>query len=174
MPDSTLSQALKEAYAAAPTNVVIYHTLEFRHSAFSTPIRVVRDYANLTATLEATAPADPSTAVLFVGFAFELTKPEMSTSGVPQLTIEIDNVDRSIVANIEQAITSTELVQVTYREFLSSDLSAPQNDPPITMTVMAISADVFKVRATCGFPDMQNRRFPTKEYDPQTFPGLIA
>lgn len=172
--DSTLSLAIKEAYASAPSNVIIYHTLEFRHSAFTSPIRVVCDFTSLTATLEATAPVDPSTAVTFVGFAFEFTKPEVSAVGVPQITITIDNVDRSIVANIEAAVQTTELVMVTYREFLSSDLSAPQNNPPLTMTVMTVKATVFKVTAVAGFPDLMNVRFPRLEYDAETFPGLIV
>lgn len=174
MPDSTLSLALREAYASAPTGVVIYHTLELRHPAFTSPIRVVRDFSDLTATLEATAPADPSTAVLFVGFAFDFSRPEVSPSGVPQVTIEIDNVDRSIVANIEAAMTTTDLVQVTYREFISTDLSAPQNNPPLHMTIVNVSASVFKITAVAGFPNLMNRRFPTTAYESETFPSLAA
>jgi len=34
MTDTTLSQALKEAYASAPSNVIIYPTLELHHSSF--------------------------------------------------------------------------------------------------------------------------------------------
>lgn len=173
MTDTTLSQAIKEAYASAPSNVVIYHTLELRHPAFTTPIRVVRDFVDLTATLEATAPANPSTAVLFVAFNFEFTKPEVSSVGVPQITITLDNVDRSIVANIEAALTTTDLVQVTYREYLSNDLSAPQNNPPLNMTIMSVTADVFKVTAVAGFPDLMNRRFPSMEYSAEVFPGLV-
>lgn len=174
MSDTTLSQAIKEAYASAPANVVIYHTLELRHPAFTTPIRVVRDFANLTAALEATAPANPGETVDFVAFAFEFTKPEVSSTGVPQITITLDNVDRSIVANIEAAMGTTDLVQVTYREYLSTDLSAPQNNPPLSMTIMSVTADVFKVSAVAGFPDLMNRRFPTAEYSPEVFPGLAA
>lgn len=172
MTDTTLSTALKEAYAAAPAGVVIYHTLELRHPAFTAPIRVVRDYVDLTATLEATAPANPSTSVTFTRFAFDFTKPEVSSAGVPQITITMDNVDRAIVANIEAALTTTDLVQVTYREYLSTDLSAPQNNPPLNMTIMSVSADVFKVTAVAGFPDLMNRRFPSQEYSAEIFPGL--
>lgn len=174
MTDTTLSQAIKEAYASAPSNVLIYHTLELRHPAFTAPIRVVRDYEDLTATLEATALEDASTAVLFVRFDFDFTKPEVSASGVPQMAIEIDNVDRSIVANVEAALETTDLVQATYREFISTDLTAPQNDPPIHMTLMSISAYVFRVKAVAGFPDLVNRRFPSTAYDAETFPGLAA
>ena len=173
MTDTTLSQAIKEAYASAPADLVIYHTLELRHSAFTSPIRVVRDWADLTCTLEASAPANPSEEVTFIRFAFDFTKPEVSASGVPQLTIEMDNVDRAIVANIEAALASTDMVQATYREYISSDLSGPQNDPPIHMTIMSITADVFRVKAVAGFPDLMNRRFPTTEYDSETFPGLV-
>ena len=41
MPDPALSAALAEAYAAAPIDQVILHTLEIWHPAFSVPIRVV-------------------------------------------------------------------------------------------------------------------------------------
>lgn len=173
MTDSTLTAALKEAYASAPSGSIIYHTLELRHPAFTSPIRVVRDHANLTATLEATAPANPGAAVLFVAFAFDFTKPDITPNGVPQISIEMDNVDRSIVANIEAALATMDLVQATYREFLSSDLSGPQNDPPIHMTIMSITADVFRVKAVAGFPDLVNRRFPSIGYDSETFPGLM-
>ena len=63
MPDPSISQAIKEAYAAAPSDVVILHTLELRHPAFKddegqpTAIRVVRDHVDLTARLEPTARA---------------------------------------------------------------------------------------------------------------------
>jgi hypothetical protein len=173
MTDTTLSQALKEAYASAPANVVIYHTLELRHPAFTSPIRVVRDFSNLTATLESSAPADPGALVTFIRFAFDFTKPEVSSVGVPQITITMDNVDRAIVANIEAALTTTDLVQVAYREYLGSDLSSPQNNPPLNMTIMSVTADVFKVTCTAGFPDLMNRKFPSKGYDAQTFPGLV-
>lgn len=173
MTDSTLKAAIKEAYASAPSNTIIYHTLELRHPAFTTPIRVVRDYADLTATLEASAPVNPGASVLFAAFNFDFTKPEITPGGVPQISIEIDNVDRSIVANIEAALATMDLVQATYREYLSSDLTGPQNDPPIHMTIMSITADVFRVRAVAGFPDLTNRRFPTTEYDSETFPGLL-
>ena len=104
MPDSTLSQALKEAYAAAPSDVIIYHTLELNHPAFDQPIYVVNDYDDLLAYLETAAP------VTFLRFAFRLTKPEVSPVGVPQVTVEIDNVSRDILANVQLAMTSTDLI----------------------------------------------------------------
>ena len=173
MPDATLSQALREAYAAAPSNVIIYHTLEINHAAFTAPIRVVRDTADLTATLEATAPHDPGAAVTFVGFRFDLVPPDSGPTAVPQCVIEIDNVDRSILSQIEAAMTTTSLVTVIYRQFISTDLSVPQNNPPLTLTIMSITANVFRIRATAGFGDLSNKRFPGVDYTAEVFPGLV-
>lgn len=174
MADPALSAALKEAYASAPVRDVVYHTLEIHHAAFTTPIRVVRDRVDLVARLEPGAPQNPGEEVVFSAFAFDLLRPEVSATGVPQCTVEIDNVSREILANIELAMPSIEAVRLTYREFLSSDLSRPQNDPPITLTLISISADVFKVRAVAGFSDFGNRRFPRDEYTAERFPGLVA
>lgn len=174
MPDSTLTQAIKEAYAAAPSDVVIHHTLELRHPAFTQPLRVVRDYAALDATLEASAPEDPSTEVTFTAFAFDLVKPEVNSDGRPQITIEIDNVSREIIANIEAAMSSQASIEVTYREYLSTDLTGPQNDPPLHMNIVRITADLFRVRADATFGDFSNRRFPAVAYTAETFPGLVA
>lgn len=173
MPDSTLTQALKEAYAVAPNNTVAYHTLEIYHPAFTTPIRVVRDFVDLTATLESTAPRNPSTAVTFTGYAFDIVPPEVSTIGVPQCQIQIDNVSREITANLELAIPTSTPIQVIYRMFISTDLSAPQNNPPMILTITSISVDVFKVTATATFGDLVNKKFPSVIYDINTFPGLV-
>ena len=168
MPDVTLSEAIKEAYASAPADVVIYHTLEINHPAFSEPIYVVRDYQDLNANLEDGTP------VTFLRFAFNLVKPEVSATGVPQCTVEIDNVSRDILANVQLAMGSTALITMTYREYISTDLSGPQNDPPMTMVLSNIQADVFKVRATASFGDLNNKRFPNEEYTAERFPGLVV
>jgi len=172
MPDSVLSQAIKEAYASAPVGEIIYHTLEIRHSTFATPIRVVRDVISLDATLEATAPEDASTEVTFLAYAFDVTLPDVSTGGSPQLIIEIDNVSRDILASIEGAMSSTDLLTVIYRAFLASDLGGPHNDPPMTLTIFQINATPLRIRAVAGFQDVGNRRFPAGEYTAERFPGL--
>lgn len=176
MPDSTLSQAIKEAYASCPVSSIIYHTLEIYHPSFTVPIRVVRDTVNLTASLEASAPRDAGQAVDFIGYQFDITPPEISTSGVPQCTVEIDNVSREILAQIEAAVASgsLDLITMTYRAYLSDDLSGPENDPPLTLTISDITATVFRISATAGFANLANKRFPSVDYTAEVFPGLIA
>ncbi len=175
MPDPTLSEAIKEAYASAPDNVVILHTLELLHPAFTQPIRVVRDYQDLTATLESGAPQNGGQAVLFIGYAFDLVLPQMTEqTALPQIIVTIDNVDRAIVQNIEAAMTTTDVIQIIYRPYLSTDLSAPQMIPPMEFQVQSIQADVFQVRATCNYGDPANRAFPNEDFTLARFPGLAA
>ena len=178
MTDSTLKQAIKEAYATAPSNDVILHTLEIRHPAFvdgsgaATSIRVVQDYADLTAKLEATAPLNPSTYVTFVSFAFEVVLPDVTDASTPEITISLDNVSTEIENNIALATATGIKAEITYRAYLASDLTGPQNDPPTTLTVLGIKADDFKVTCSCGFSDPSNKPFPGENYTLQRFPGL--
>lgn len=174
MPDDTLSAAIKEAYASAPSDGVIHHTLEIWHPAFTVPIRVVRDHADLTATLEASAPRNASEAVTFIGYAFDIVPPDVTNSAVPQCVIEIDNISRDIMAQFDAAVHSPSPITLIYRAFLSDDLSGPENDPPLAMEILSISVDAFRIRATAGFGDLSNKRFPGLDYTAETFPGLIA
>jgi len=174
MPNPALSEAIKEAYAVAPTGVVLLDTLEFRHASFTEPLRVVRNTVDIGATLEDEAPLNGGEAVTFTRFAFEFTLPEVSDSAAPELVIAIDNVNRVIVEHLELAVASSDALFVTYRPYLSTDLSAPQMDPPLTMTVHHIEADVFRVTARCGFGDILNRAFPSQDYTASRFPGLVV
>lgn len=169
MPDPALTAAIEEAYASAPADEIIYHTLEFSHPDFVAPIYVVRDRADLTATLE-----DGVTSVTFTAFAFDFHLPPLEQTASPEIVISIDNVGREIIPYLDAAAQSADLITVTYRPYLSSDLSAPQMDPPISLVVREVTADVFKVECRATFGDFANRRFPSESYDAHRFPGLIA
>jgi hypothetical protein len=175
MSDSALSEAIKEAYASAPSDIVVVNTLEMRHPAFTTPIRDVADYAPVTARLEAAAPVDGGEMVEFQPFAFEFTLPEVMEKGVPEMAIRIDNVSREIMANIELAMPLPDKLEVTYRAFLSNDLAfGPHNDPPLHLTITSIEADAMTISARASIADFVNKKFPGEEYDERKFPGLIA
>lgn len=172
MPDSTLQEAIKEAYATAPADKVILYTLELRHPAFTEPIRVVRNHVAFDATLEIDAPVDPGALVTFQAFAFSLQLPEVSMGGNPEIVIDIDNVSREIVANIEKAVVTPYMIEVTFRVYLMDDPSGPQNNPPMHMVVRSISADVFKVTARAGFGDLSRMAYPKLVYTLERFPAL--
>lgn len=173
MPDTSLTQAIKEAYASAPIDVVTLHTVELRHPAFTTPIRVVLDHADLTAKLEATAPVDPGASVTFVAYAFNFERPAVEKTGNPEVLLTIDDVSEEIKANIELANAGTDKIEMTYRPYLSTDLNGPQMDPPLHLVVTHVNADLFQVTARASFGDDDNRQFPGEDYTATRFPGLI-
>ena len=174
MPDATLSQALAEAYAAAPAAEVVLHTLEIWHASFTAPVRVVRDFADLTATLEAGAPRNPGAAVTFTAYAFDFRAPEVSSDAPPTLTIELDNVSQELLAQIDLSTASTTPISVIYRVYLASATSAPQNSPPLVLEVQSIQVSPTRISIECGFLDLANRRFPSVDYTADVYPGLIA
>jgi hypothetical protein len=176
MPDPSLSDALKEAYATAPARSVVYHTIELYHPEFSTPIRVVRDTVALDARLEATAPRNAGEVVTFVAFAFDLVKPELTATGTPQCTLVMDNIGRDVADQLDQAIVAGQPITLIYREFLSDTLNdGPETDPPPVLTLTSVRVTTMRITAQAGFPpDLVNRRYPRLDYSAEVFPGLAS
>jgi Domain of unknown function (DUF1833) len=172
MPDPALSQALREAYAAAPADTVILHTLEIWHPTFTEPIRVVRDHADLTARLEAGAPRDAGRMVNFVALAFDLDLPPVDTAPVPEIAVTLDNVGQEIVDALEAAAISQDKIDLIYRPYLSTDLEGPHMDPPITLTLAEVEADTLRVTGRARMLDAGNKSFPSITYTAKRFPGL--
>lgn len=178
MSDTTLSEALKEAYASAPSDIVILHTLELRHPAFvdsngkQTAIRVIRDNVNHVCTLESTAPLDAGKSVEFIAMSFDLELPPVEAIPVPEITLSLDNVSTEIIKYLDQAIETQDMIEMTYRPYLSDDLTCPQMDPPITLVITEINADILKITAKARMMDIGNKSFPAENYTVKKYTGL--
>ena len=164
MPDSTLSEALKEAYASAPSDVILLHTLELRHPTFvddhgnSTAIRVVRDHINHTCTLENSAPLNHGEAVEFIAMAFDLELPPVNNTPTPEISVTIDNVSTEMIAYLDRAIETQDMIELM--------------DPPITLVITDIHVDCYKITATARMMDIGNKSFPSENYTVKNYPGL--
>lgn len=178
MTDTTLSEALKEAYASAPSDVILLHTLELRHPSFvdengePTAIRVVRDNINHICTLEDSAPLDAGKAVEFIAIGFDLELPPVEAIPVPEITLTLDNVSTEIIQYLDRAVETQDMIEMTYRPYLSNDLSCPQMNPPITLVITEITADISKISATARMMDIGNKSFPAENYTVKKYPGL--
>lgn len=176
--EGRLKQAIKEAYASAPSGVYIIHTLEFRHPNFkdenntTTSIKVVLGHKNIEARLEDTAPLKPGQYVTFIPMAFELDLPNIEHLAMPEIAISIDNVTREIEDNLMIASASPFPVEVTYRPYLNTDLTNPQMDPPLTLTIISAEADDFSVKARATYGNAANVLVPRETYVPERFPGM--
>jgi len=175
----SLEQALKEAYASAPQDRVIFDTLEVRHPNFidesgqPTAIRVVIGYEDIHARLESDAPLNPGEYVDFIAGAFGFALPGFREDEVPQMKITLDGVSQEVIGHIEAAMQDPVPIEVTYRPYISTDLSAPQMDPPINMELAGVKVQGMLITGTATLSDVHNWPFPAEKYLPSRFPGLI-
>lgn len=178
MPDPSLSEAIKEAYAVAEVEVIHIHTLEIRHPLYvdefdnPAPIRVVLSDTAFNGGLELTAPVNPGATVTFVPFSFDLLMPTINEQGNPELTITIDNVTTEIEQSLSVACSSGQKAEATYRVYTNLDTSVPQNNPPMHLTVDYAKATDGEVTARASFGDFVNKAFPNQTYNRKRFPGL--
>jgi hypothetical protein len=165
MPD-LLTDAIKEAYASAPADRVALETLEISHPTAGA-YYLVKNLEAITATLET------SEEVTFEPCGFQLGLPEKSDQGNLEFTIAIDNVDQRIEAFIQAVKEATPAsVVAVFRPYLSSDLSAPQMNPPLRMYLTDLTLDDFQVRGRATFADFVNRKAPSELYTRLRFPSL--
>lgn len=166
MPNSSLEEAIKEAYASAPSNVTVLETLEIRHPSIGEVVRLVRNREDITATLETEEE------VVFEGAAFSLSLPAAGENGLQEITVKVDNVDRRVSDFLSTAKDYEEPVRLIYRPYLSSDLSQPQMNPPLELYLTDVNVTVFEVTGKATFADIINKRFPSDYYTRSRFPSL--
>ena len=82
------------------------------------------------------------------------------------------NTAGALQKQLEAAISYPAPVEVTYRQYLSDDLSAPAfvlNG----LTLKSVKAGLLRITAEAGFEDWLNRPFPRRLYTAKEFPGLV-
>jgi len=161
-----MTEALKEAYASAPTNVRTYETIQISSDVIEEPIYLVQDSKELVATLET------SEEVTFLPIWFNFNLPNAGENGRQDLSISIDNVNRQVSDFINLAKDSASPIIITYRPFLSSDLSQPQLDPPLSLTLQDVVITLMTVQGRAIFSDVINKKWPTEYYTRSRFPTL--
>jgi hypothetical protein len=162
-----LTDAIKEAWAMAPSDVVYIETIEISHPNIDAPLRFVAGYENIEADLE-----DGGGTVTFEAGAFKMTLPNAGKDGIQSLQLAVDNVDRRIGEFCRLAAEFEEPVQVTYRPYLSTDLTTPQMDPPLILFLREVSVNDFQVSGRATFADIVNKKFPSQLYTRKRFPSL--
>lgn len=147
-------------------------TLEFHHTAFSTPERIVNQPKDYTLTLEATAPVDASTAVNFTACMYDMRKPKKGDKGQQALTIIIPNIDRRLTGQMDRARSTGGPITCYWRTYAFSQTSAPIIDPPPNFEVKAGQINVFEVQLQAVFFEFLNDKFPGVIYTSEFAPGL--
>lgn len=181
MPDPTLSAALAEAYAIAPADALIAHTLEWRHRLFQNELGqpdsawTTTNEEDLSARLEAGAPVRGGEVVRFRAIQFKCKLMPIETTARPQIQIEVSNITRLVARQLQRAAQDTSPVEVCYRPYLVDDLlSGPQMTDPPTFVLSEVEGDLLTLRATARITLDLERAFPSLLYTAEAFPGLIG
>jgi hypothetical protein len=163
----TITPELKRVYASAPQDLRYVETLELTHSKFPEPFYITNDTQTWEFTLE------DNSVKLFKILPFKIVLPAQDGMGRQDLRISIENVGLEAVEAMDAAGQDpSENINVVYRVYLDKPLSAPQNSPPLRLTVTNISMTLDTIEATATKADTLNRAFPGVVYRTDNYPGL--
>jgi hypothetical protein len=164
---SSLREAIQEAFAIAPVNKVILHTLEITQNGVQDPVYIVQSRRPIVAKDES------GNSRLFQPVGFNFNLPAATEEGFRSIDIAIDNVGRAVSDFIHKAIEdSTTPVRLIYRPYLSDNLEEPQMNPPLELWLKEIQVTAQQVLGRASFMDLVNRKFPSELFTRERFPTL--
>ena len=156
-----ISDALKRIYATAPVGQYYIETLELRHPGFATNSTYI---TNEVGGLNAGAG-------YYQYVPFTIVPPKAGEDGSITMSVVIDNVSKVLMDELESVATApTEPIILTYRIYLNTS-DVVQNDPPLVLDVISVTADQSSISFTAGMTNLRSRPFPSMLYTTQLFPG---
>jgi hypothetical protein len=162
----TISAQLKAIYASGTSSRYI-ETLEFSHSLFGKSYYMTNDTIPWNYILE------DGRSVVFEAVPFKVVLPANDHGGNQDLSVTLANIGRDLVDPLERAIGKPhEAIKCTYRVYIDQANTAPQNTPPLVLTIASVQVTQDAVSATATRADVLNKRFPNKLYRYDDFPGL--
>lgn len=155
--------ALEVAYASGGD--LIISTLELSCPAWDTPLYLVQDYVELTATTEA------GVTVTFQASAIAVELPKLDNTGAQTLTLTIDNVTGEAQQRLDASLEAEARVTIVYREYLGSVLTEPA-DRPYRMTAYGGTMEGPTIQIEAGYFDLLNLACFRDRYTSVYAPGL--
>lgn len=121
--NALLEKAIQEAYASAPVDVQMLHTLEINHKSFSQPARVAcwpvePEIKKFLLKIEDDAIYNPGQMVEFIGLPFQVVLPEKSSDTPGSIQIRISGVGDYLDEDLEAAALSGGRISVIYRGYI--------------------------------------------------------
>lgn len=171
----TLDAALLEAAAFAPVSRVMLSCYELWHPSMAEPVRLVRDYANFTCSLESDAPRNPGAEVEHMAAWFRFTRAtESDQSDSPQVTVSIDNVAGLMTRALAAARGSRDLWELIERVYASDQPGAPAITPPLRVNLTDVEMAGGTCTAQAIYADPVNVSVPSRLFTPEKYAGLVA
>lgn len=155
---------LERVFASSGTEVVI-PTLEITCTAWAAPLLLCNGFEDQTCTTE-----DART-LTFTAAAIAVALPKRNTAGTQVLTFAIDNVNGQAQQLVDQALNASARIYLTFRQYLSSDKSAPA-ETPLKFVVRDGVIEGASLQVNAAFYDAINTAWPRAYYTASFSPGL--
>ena len=163
MPDSPVptDEIVKEAYAYANGNDIIYYTLEINNAALSSAIYIVYGYDEITIN-----------GITYLPCIFSFERPSVETDSNPEFTIEFANASKLIGDYVDQAVYGEDPSTVWFKTFIQGEREADFSFP-YPMEIKSVNITLSMVSVVCDFGDFVNKAVPRQYYTQQMFPGIF-
>jgi hypothetical protein len=145
------------AVTAENSSEVMLHLLEINHDMLAEPIYVVNNFEDIV-----------SNGNTYIAFPFDIALPDESDAP-PQVQLQIDNVDRSIIQVLRGLATPA---TVTLKLVLASTPDTIEAGP-FTLLLRNIEFDNQTITGTLMPEDILNAPYPYQIFSPTTHPGLF-
>lgn len=153
---------LNRLYASSGSEVII-DTLQINVGGQN--YWLTRGWDDITVTLENVQQAT------FLGSAIDIALPARNADGTQDLKFAISNIDGVVSTAIRNALDNLSNASLTFRRYVSSDLSAPAA-PPYTLAIKNGSWTATEVQITAGYMNILDTAWPRYRYKLPDFHGL--
>jgi hypothetical protein len=164
-----LSDELKALYCTAPYGEYYIETLTLEHPLFPGGIRYITNRLQGWG-----AELETGQNVFFEYLPFAVIPPDKAEQAAVELKVGLDNTSRALMDELENLSTQpTDPISLTYRLYLESDTTTVQNDPPLVLEVVGVTATQTSISFVAGLLNLRSKPFPSQLYSIENFPGLV-
>ena len=163
---ATYTEAAAEQISQGLSTLQIVETMQLYNSALGS-LYYVNAPNSIIATLE-----DGVTSVTFIPLNISATRPSLTTDSVPELTVNCDGIDETLIDFCHSANASRLETVVTLRLYNAAALTAPMEAQPISFTAGTITLTELQLQIKATFANIKNKRFPLDRYTTAEFPAL--
>ena len=118
-----------------------------------------------------TAMTETGDTVSFIACAMDIALPARNADGTQDLKFALCNIDGVVSTAIRNAINDRNPASLTYRNFISTDLTAPAA-VPYTLAIKSGYWTATEVQITAGYMNVLDTAWPRYRYTLPSFPGL--
>lgn len=118
-----------------------------------------------------TATTENGDVINFQAAAIDIALPARNSDGTQDLQFAIDNIDGRTSTAIRDALDNLSAASITYRNYVSTDLSAPAS-VPYTLAIKSGSWTSTQAQITAGYMNILDTAWPRYRYTLPDYPGL--